>query len=377
MTDKTSHSKLFQLIKQYEANANTEHGTDFFGKAYEFILKCLDNDNNQCIHSALKTCQENQDEIAYDSIISLVLTTIHRFNFLDEDKEYASTLFVVPYFTINDNAHNRVIHYPPINQIQDIFRKEFFDKKLIDQPEQLYIPGIKINAEKAYNLDFSDWFTLHKEALSKALNPETDQHYATDITIPVPEEGDLSFFTILIIHEDNENTPQPAICDLQNDSLLVEDALESIEQEVSLLSGTGQWCMGIPSHCENALDFGLEIKQDFALDSFFKSFIQREDIVVGILPLEQADMAMIAWNTQTQSIEKSLDLHYYSYEEDEFIDNLLKQISFHEIRRTYIFENSIGLNTLEDLKDFDLESMVKNEEVLVLEKPSSNGYTVH
>lgn len=375
MRNVSSLPKLFLLMKKYQLLANSQTGSEEFGKAYEFILHCLEKGKNTPIQEALEAAAKENDEETFENISSLTLTTIHRFTYLENDKEYASTLFIVPYFTSALPEDEGNIHYPPLRQIQDIFKKHFFHFGLIDDPTQLHIPGIKINSDIAYSLDYSDWFEIHKQGLIKALQPETDEFHEQDITISIPEQGDLSFFPLLITHEDTEYIKEPKICNAYEEDLPIENVLEAIEKDVQILSGTGLWSLGVPSHCENALNFGLEIQQDFELDIFFRTFSQKSDIEMAIIPLDNCDIGLLAWNNRTNTIEHLLELYHYSDSEEEFIDTLLQQISFYEIPKTYIFEEAIHFSL--DVGSFDLNDIASNNEVIVLEKEKTIKPTLH
>lgn len=391
MKDKNNNlPKLYQIMKQYEDIQNNKgyelsdkkynkenHNIDLFGKAYELVLESLDQGNNRFIHESLEiACQQEQHK-TYEDIISLTLSTIHRINFTENDKNYCSTLFIAPYFTITDDNHSNTIHYPPVKDIEAIFKKHFFEYQLIDDPKQLHIPGIKISSDNAYEFDFSDWFRVHKESLIKTLNPHTDQFYTNDISIPIANGGDLSFFPILIMYEDNDLVKQPAICDVDIKNLPFEDVLSSIEKDVEQLSGTGSWAVGTPSHCENALDFGLEIQQDFALDSFFKTFMQRDNISLAFFPLEENDMALLAWNNITNHIESVLELSPYSQLPDEFKETIIEQIYFYEMSKSYLFEKFLGFNNIDELDNFNLNTLIQEYDTVLVEATKNKHPTLH
>lgn len=369
--------KLYKLIKQYEIMENTDQSTDLFGKAYEEVLECLDKGNNDCIHDSLQIAAEKEDDKTYDDIMSLTLSTIHRINYTHNDITYCSTLFLTPYFTLTKDENSHTIHYPPIEQVEHVFQKHFQKHGLIDELSQLHIPGIKIKADDAYNYDFSDWFSVHKEALIKSNNPDIDPYYKKDISLSIPSNGELNFFPILVIYEDNGLTKEPAICLSDVTNLAFEEALNDVEDDVSVLSGTGIWTVGIPTHCGNAVDFGLEIQQDFEIDLFFKHYMQREDIDLVVFPLPEDDIALLAWNNNDLTIESVLQLSYYSMQEEDFVDDILQQISFYDMHRTYVFEESIGFFDIDNLHNFNLESLIEQHDFLLLEKNKSITPTLH
>lgn len=370
-----THSKLFLLAKKYQILNKTDRdsSTDF-GKLYEYITTCLIKGKNLPIQNAIKEAIEEKDDNIYDLLTSLTLTSIHRFNYSKDNKEYCSTLFIVPYLTAPLPEDNNQIHYPPLTQVEDIFKKHFLQFGLIDDMDELKIAGIKIDSETAYNLNYSDWYEIHKQSLLKTLQPSSEELYEQSITLNIPSEGELNFFPLLITYEDSEFVKEPKICDCEQE-VPMEDLLNAIEKDVSLLSGTGVWILGVPSHCENALNFGLELQQDFELDIFFREIVNNSNIEVIICPSETSDLILSAWNNKTHEVEQSLFLNYYSDSDEEFVDNLLQLISFYEIPKTYIFEDEIDYDK-EDYK-FDIEEMSMEKEVVILEKDRTQKPTFH
>lgn len=383
---KFNHQDLFNIINQSHINPYGKHDAKTvkqLTKAYEIIKNCLDHADNQLIEDALKQADEENNMVAYETISSITLNLIHQLRFIQEDIQYVSTLFIVPYFTAPDDPSyqgTQTIHYPPPEQIEKIFQHHFVQQGLIHHEHQLHLPAIKIDATTAYNLDFSDWLTVHESSLHKSLIPEDDEYRHTELNLSISSQGDLSFFPLIIIYEEKDYLPIPAICQTDVDTLPFEQAVENIEKEVSLLSQKGQWALGIPSHCQNALDFGLEIEQDFSLDQFFKSIVQREDINLIIFPLEEGDIGLMTYNIETNSVEDALELYYYSSDPDEFIDHLLQQIDFYDIARTFVFQESIGIYSIDDanaLEKFDLEEAAEHQPVIVLQPQASSKKTLH
>lgn len=373
--------ELFTLTEQYLLLSDKEQNRPKFIRAYhktfehiyEGILDCLSNGREQTIHEALQKAVAEQNKDVYELLSTLTLTSIHRFTYLKDEKDYASTLFIIPCLCQVDEQ-SKTFSHPSMKQIEDIFKKYFLTSGLIEDAEQLHLPGIKIDEVSAYGFTYSDWFELHKQSLIKSVD-EIEPHKLEHVTLPEIKEQALHFFPMIITYQCDGTQTEPQICKKQAKYLNLEDISAYISQDVSRVCLGGMMTFGVPAHCENALIEGLELLQQTQLEDFFVLASQSPYAEILIYPQDNCDMVMCVWNNRSKRVDRLLELNSYTLSDEEFIDSLLQQISFYEINKTYIFEDHI--HNVNERETLDLSQNIQQRPVIVLEKANQQRHTLH